>query len=175
MIHKQLSLSFVLALVLALIVPDATAQDVKISASTVVPVRTTSAIYSDQVQNGQRVTSVSVARDVKVDDVVVIEAGTLVNAIISRVSDAGRVGQPGDITLDIESTTAVDGTEIGLSGTFSAEGDGKIGASVAISVLLCPLALLMKGDEGAVPSGTEIRALTLSAATINAGQASASE
>lgn len=175
MIHKQLSLSFILALALALIVPDAAAQEVEVSASTVVPVRTTSAIYSDQVQNGQRVTAVSVARDVEVDDVVVIEAGTPVNAIISRASDAGRVGQPGDITLDLESTQAVDGTDIGLSGSFSAEGDGKVGASVAISLLLCPLALLMKGDEGAVPSGTEIRALTLSKVTVNAGQASATE
>ena len=175
MIHRQLSLSLVLTLVLALIVPDALAQEVRISASTVVPVRTTSAIYSDQVRNGQRVTSVAVARDVEVDDVVVIEAGTPVSAVISRASEAGRVGQPGDITLDLESTTAVDGTEIGLSGTFSAEGDGKVGASVAISVLLCPLALLMKGDEGAIASGTEIRALTLSAATIDAGQASSSE
>lgn len=175
MTHKQVSLSFVVALVLALIVPDAIAQQITMDANTVVPVRTTSAIYSDQVRNGQQVTSVSVARDVEVNDVVVIEAGTAVSAQISRASEAGRVGQPGDLTLDLQSTKAVDGTEIGLSGTFSAEGDGKVGASVAISILLCPLALLMKGDEGSVPSGTEIRALTLSAATISASSASSSE
>ncbi len=175
MTRKLFSLSFVAALMLALVVPDAIAQQVNVSANTVVPVRTTSAVFSDQVQNGQQISSISVARDVEVDGQVVIEAGTPVRAQIARASEAGRVGQPGDITLDLQSTDAIDGTEIGLSGNYSAEGDGKVGASIAISVLLCPLALLMKGDEGSVPTGSEIRALTVGSNTIDLSKASASE
>lgn len=174
MTRKLTSFCFVVTLMLALVVPDAVAQTVKLASNTVVPVRTTAAIYSDQVQNGEQVSSITVARDVEVDGQVVIASGAGVRAQVTRSSEAGRVGQPGDITIDLLSTTAVDGSEIDLSGNYSAEGKGKVGASVAISLILCPLALLMKGDEGSVPSGSETRALTVGSKTVSVGADTAS-
>jgi hypothetical protein len=91
----------------------------------------------------------------------VIKAGTPVVAIVESAESAGMVGQAGKITIAIQSTTAVDGTAIPLTGIFYSKGDSKTGESVAVSVILCPLGLLCKGDEGDIPAGAEARALTL--------------
>lgn len=58
-------------------------------------------------------------------------------------------------------TTAVDGTYIPLSGSVSAKPDDKMTVSIVLSVLICPLFLLMKGDEAQVPAGTTKTAYTI--------------
>jgi hypothetical protein len=137
------------------------AQTVELKSNTPVSVKTTQSLSSENLQSGQQVTDLVVAADVRVDGETVIASGEQVIGKVTSVDDRGAVGQAGKITIDLESTTAVDGTNVPLSGSFSREGDSKMGLSIGVSVLLCPLALLIKGDEGTVPNGASTRALTV--------------
>lgn len=106
-----------------------------------------------------------VMRPVLVDDVVVIRSGEKVRAKVIEVRKAKGWGRRGDLTVRVESTTAVDGQEVLLSATQRREGEGAGGTATAVGVgagLLClPLALFgfaVKGDEGRIPIGFEVKA-----------------
>lgn len=135
-------------------------QTVKIPASTVVVVKSQNALESGKLKTGQEVV-LMVAADVLVKGLKVIKAGTPVVAIVESAESAGMVGQGGKMSISLQSTTAVDGTTIALSGNFFSKGESKTGESVAVGVILCPLALLCKGEEGDIPAGAQTRALTI--------------
>lgn len=135
-------------------------QKVKIPASTVVVVKSQNALESSKLKTGQEVV-LMVAADVFVKGFKVIKAGTPVFAIVESAESAGMVGQGGKMSISVQSTTAVDGTTIALSGNFFSKGESKTGESVAVGVILCPLALLCKGEEGDIPAGAQTRALTI--------------
>lgn len=106
-----------------------------------------------------------VMRPVLVDDVVVIRSGEKVRAKVIEVRKAKGWGRRGDLTVRVESTTAIDGQEVLLSATQRREGEGAGGTATAVGVgagLLClPLALFgfaVKGDEGRIPIGFEVKA-----------------
>jgi hypothetical protein len=106
-----------------------------------------------------------VMRPVVVDDVVVIRSGEKVRAKVIEVRKAKGWGRRGDLTVRVESTTAVDGQEVLLSATQRREGEGAGGTATAVGVgagLLClPLALFgfaVKGEEGRIPIGFEVKA-----------------
>ncbi len=136
-------------------------EKIKIPTSTIVVVKSLNKLSSAQITTGQHII-LSVASDVIVKNKVVIKSGTPVISIVESAEDAGMVGQSGNLAISIQSTTAVDGTTIALIGNFFTKGESKIGESVAVSVLLCPLALLCKGGEGEIPVGAQARALTAS-------------
>ena len=133
---------------------------VKMNATTIVVVKSTSQLSSKKLKTGQELI-LSVGMDVSVKGKKVIKAGAPVICIVESAESAGMVGQAGNLTISIQSTTAVDGTTIALSGNFYTKGESKTGTSVAVGVILCPLALLCKGDEGDIPSGAQARALTM--------------
>ena len=70
-------------------------------------------------------------------------------------------GIAGKIVVSINSTVAVDGTNIALTGSFSNAAKSEVGATVAVGVILCPLALLNKGDDGIIAVGSQKRAMTI--------------
>jgi len=133
---------------------------VKLPASTVVVVKTQNALDGEKLKVGMTVVLI-VAADVSVKGSVVIKANAAVVGMIEDAESAGMVGQGGKLTVSIQSTTAVDGTTVALTGSFYSKGDSKTGESVAVGVILCPLALLCKGDEGGIPAGAQTRALTI--------------
>lgn len=102
----------------------------------------------------------SIARDVIIDNVVVIKIGTSVDVTVAQASKAGHVGQAGEVGINIEQTQTVDNQVVFLRGMFASEGQGKTGASVGAGVVLCPLFLLMKGEEGVLKPGTEYQSKT---------------
>ncbi|MBI1893282.1 MAG: hypothetical protein HYS14_04120 [Candidatus Rokubacteria bacterium] len=106
-----------------------------------------------------------VMRPVQVEGVVVIRSGEKVRTKLTEVRKAKGWGRRGDITVRVESTSAVDGQEILLSATQRREGEGRGGAATAVGVgagLIClPAALLgfaIKGEEGRIPIGFEVKA-----------------
>jgi hypothetical protein len=133
---------------------------VKMNATTIVVVKSTNTLSSKHLKTGQEII-LSVAMDVLVKGKKVITTGAPVICIVESAESAGMVGQAGRLTISIQSTTAVDGTMIALSGNFYTKGESKTGETVAVGVILCPLALLCKGDEGDIPSGAQARALTM--------------
>lgn len=106
-----------------------------------------------------------VLRPVLVDDAVVIRSGEKVRAKVIEVKKARGWGRRGDLTVRVESTTAVDGQEVLVSAVQRREGEGKGGTATAVGVgagLLClPAALFgfaVKGEQGRIPIGYEIKA-----------------
>jgi len=132
----------------------------KLTSQTLVVVRTSQHIDAEQYKVGASV-PLDVAVDVKVDDEVLISAGTPIMAVVDDAQTAGMVGQGGNISVSIQSTTAVDGTVIALSGNIRAKGESEVGGTVAVGLILCPLALLNTGEPGVIHGGQQMRAFTI--------------
>ncbi|RME32600.1 MAG: hypothetical protein D6794_12450 [Deltaproteobacteria bacterium] len=163
---KALRLSVLAGLLIAA-AASADARSFEIPAGTVVPVQTTAAISGNSVASGQTVGSVVVAQDVVKDGVTVIKGGTPVFATVADAEESGYVGQAGKLVINLQSTTAVDGTNVPLSGTMMVKEDSEVGVTAAASVILCPLFALNKGDEAVIPAGYQARAMTVGSVRIN--------
>ena len=133
----------------------------KISAHTPIVIRCSETISTKDIVNGGEV-NFTVLNDIKnPNGNILIKAGAPVTAQISFSRSKGMIGRSGELTITDFHTTAVDGTYIPLSGSVSAKPDDKMTASIVLSVLICPLFLLMKGDEAQVPVGTTKTAYTI--------------
>jgi uncharacterized membrane protein len=121
-------------------------------------------IDSERYKMGQTVPMV-VSRSIRVDDHIVIITNTEVYAKVSACKEAAGWGGRGEIAVAIESTYAVDGQEILISGSQHASGDTSHGSATAVAVgtgLIClPLALTgfaIKGEQGVIPEGMTVKA-----------------
>lgn len=128
--------------------------------SSLVVVKTQEELSGETLTVGEEVVC-NVAMDVKKKGQTLIKSGTPVFCKVDDAEDTGMVGAGGKLSISLQYTTAVDGTIVQLSGSFKAKGDDDTGTSVGIGVILCPLALLMQGDEAVIPAGAETRAFTL--------------
>lgn len=153
---------FVLLMCLSLYAQERT---VILPNSTLVVVKTVHEYNADNLKTGQEVMC-AVAVDVNVDGDILIKAGSPVFCRVEEASATGMVGKGGNLIIALENTVAVDGRNVALSGSFRALGESSTGEKVAVGVILCPLALLCKGDEATIPVGAQTRAFTIGEAKI---------
>ena len=137
---------------------------VELKSGTPVLLKLADTISSETVSLNQTV-KLLVIRDVRVENDVLIKAGADAFAKVAKIKKKGGWGKKGELELAISSATAVDGSEVLLSAQQTSVGEGKGGTATAVGVgtaLLClPLAatgFLVKGEEGVIPAGTEIKA-----------------
>jgi hypothetical protein len=128
--------------------------------STVVVVKTQEELRASKLKAGQEIIFLTGA-PVKVGGKTLIEAGAPVVGLVQDAKGKAMAGIAGRLSVAIQYTTAVDGTTIQLSGQFVSSGDSEVGGTVAVAVILCPLALLNQGEDGIVPAGAQIRAMTI--------------
>jgi hypothetical protein len=128
--------------------------------STIVVIKTQDQLMANKLKTGQELTFL-VAAPVVVNGKTLIEAGAVAFGQVQDAKSAQMAGIAGKLTVAIHSVTAVDGTTIQLSGQFISQGDSEVGATVAVGVILCPLALLNHGEQGSIPVGAQIRAFTI--------------
>lgn len=103
-----------------------------------------------------------VMTDVKADGVVVIPAGSIAKGQVISASKNKLLGTPGEVTVQVKSVNAIDGTRIALSGSSStAEGDSKLVTSLVLT-FLCGFGFLMKGGAGVITPGTTFDATVAS-------------
>lgn len=132
-----------------------------LAAHTPIMIRCDETITTNNIVNGSTV-NFSVINDVKDrNGLILIKSGTPVTAQISFVKDKGMIGRSGELTVTDFHTTAVDGTYIPLSGSVSAKPNDKMVCSIVLSVLICPLFLLMKGEEAQLSAGSTKTAYTV--------------
>ena len=132
-----------------------------IKAGTPIALELISSINSNDVRRGQMV-DFRVINDVKVDDVVVIPAGSIAKGQIEKAKKSGLLRTPGEISVAVKSVNAVDGTLIPLSSSvIGDEGADKLIVSVALT-LLCVFGFLIKGDKAELASGAQLQATVLS-------------
>lgn len=125
-----------------------------LSAHTPIIIRCTETITTKDIVSGDTV-NFAVVQDVKDSKGnLLIRAGAPVTAQISFAKKQGMIGKSGELTVSDFHTTAVDGSYVYLSGSVSAQPEDKMVMSVVLSVLVCPLFLLLKGDEARVTVGT---------------------
>jgi uncharacterized membrane protein len=130
-------------------------KEVKLLPGTIVILRVNESITGDKSPGTQ--VNLSVLSDVTKDQYVVIKAGTPAVGSIASSEKAKMIGREGKISITVDRAKTVDGQEVLLQGNMSGTGDDKVVTSVVVSTLLCPLALLMKGGEGEIPTGAEVR------------------
>jgi hypothetical protein len=101
--------------------------------------------------------NLSVLSDVTKNQYVIIKAGTPAVGTVASSEKAKMIGREGKVAISVDRTKTVDGQDVLLQGNMSGTGEDKVVTSVVVSTLLCPLALLMKGGEGEIPAGAEVR------------------
>lgn len=133
-----------------------------LAAHTPIIIRCTETISTRDIVSGGEV-NFAVVNDVKnANGNILIKAGSPVTAQISFAKSKGMIGRSGEVTVTDFHTTAIDGTYVPLSGSVSAKPDDKMTLSIVLSVLVCPLFLLIKGDDAQVSAGTTKTAYTIS-------------
>jgi hypothetical protein len=133
---------------------------VRLPGQTLVVIRTTQMIDAEKYKVGSTVV-LDVAVDVKVGGQVLITAGTPVMAVMDQAKTEGMIGHGGEIAVTIQSTSAVDGTVVALNGSWRATGESEVGGTVAVGLILCPLALLNSGEPAVIIGGAQMRAFTI--------------
>ncbi|MDB9722919.1 hypothetical protein OAA83_03260 [Candidatus Marinimicrobia bacterium] len=142
------------------------------SASITVPAKTMIRLRATTTHDG-RISSqgemvyYSVVNDIKVNGVVVIQAGAQASGTIIEVIEPAKIGFPGLIAVELQSVTAVDGTEIPLDTTTVNEGENKIITSIIFG-MLCLFGFFMSGGEASIQAGSTIDAITKSPVEVNA-------
>lgn len=95
--------------------------------------------------------------DLKVGDVTVCKAGAKALATVSHAKKAGMMGKGGELNIRLEYLLAGD-THVRLRGSKGKEGEGKVGAVVALTVLFGPIGLIKHGKNVEVKEGTPLLA-----------------
>ena len=136
------------------------AEKIKLPSGTVIPVKCQDRLTGKTVKAGQSIVFY-VSQDVKINDKTVIKAGAPVIGIVQESKGSQMAGISGKLTISLQSVTAVDGTNVQLTGQFLSEGSSEVGATIAVSVILCPLALLNKGGQAVIPAGAQTRGIVV--------------
>ncbi len=138
----------------------------KLPAGSPVLIKITETVKASDATEGSTITF-SVIQDVKIDNNIVVKAGSLGQAQVVAIEEPGRVGKAGKISITDFSVKAVDGTFIPLRGTISGKGSDKVVTSGLLAWVVCPLFLLMKGGDAIVPAGMEKTVYTAADAEVN--------
>src|SRR5260370_9664443 len=95
--------------------------------------------------------------DLKVGDVTVVKAGAKALGTITHAKKAGMMGKGGELNLRLEYLVAGD-SRMRLRGTKGKEGEGKVGATVALTVLFGPSGLIKHGKNVEIKQETPLLA-----------------
>lgn len=91
---------------------------------------------------------------------VLIAKGAFVKATVAEAKGAGHFGKGGKLSINVESTRAVDGQPVKLRASKGAQGSGNVTSTVALTVLFGPIGLLRHGSDIVINPGTAIKVFT---------------
>ncbi len=101
--------------------------------------------------------AMSVSNDVVVGGRVLIRKGAPVQAQVTRAKKRGAVGAGAELAIQLATAEAVDGTQVPLQATKTAEGDDKVVVTVILALICLPL-FLLKGGDAIIPAGSTVNA-----------------
>jgi len=93
--------------------------------------------------------------DIKVGDIIVAKAGAKAVGTVTNSKKAGMMGKAGELNMRLEYLIMPD-SRLRLRGSKGKEGEGKEGATVALTVLFGPIGLIKHGKNVDVKQGTPI-------------------
>ncbi|MCU1264670.1 MAG: hypothetical protein JWM21_988 [Acidobacteria bacterium] len=94
--------------------------------------------------------------DLKVGDVVVARAGTKAVGSVTHAKKSGMMGKGGELNIRLEYLKVGD-TRVRLRANKGKEGEDKVGATVALTILFGPLGLLKHGKNVEVKAGALLK------------------
>jgi hypothetical protein len=101
--------------------------------------------------------NMTLAEDIKVGDVVVVKKGAVALGTVTNAHKSGMLGKPGELSIRLE-YLKTDDRRIRLRGNKGKEGEGKVGATVALTVLFGPIGLIKHGKNVEIKEGTPLTA-----------------
>jgi hypothetical protein len=101
--------------------------------------------------------NMTLAEDLKVGDVIVVKKGAPALATVTNAKKAGMMGKAGELSIRLEYLKS-DDQRLRLRGSKGKEGEGKVGATVALTVLFGPIGLIKHGKNVDIPPGTPLTA-----------------
>lgn len=131
-------------------------ESVTIEEGTEVRLRLLEPLSSATAQQGQRF-NLELDDDVRIDDVVVVPLGSKAVGTVTHAKKRGFMGKGGDLNVSIDYMLVGD-RRVRLRATSGKEGDDKVGATVALTILFGPLGLLKRGKDIVVNAGTPFTA-----------------
>ena len=162
MLKTPLTLVLVCAVAIAPLRAAAPPGERRIVDGTKLNVRLMEALSSGTAEAGQSIT-LDVLDDVLLDGQVVIRQGTPVKGVIQEAVGKRRMGRAGKLSYSVIETRTVDRQVIHLRATQQNSGDSHVTgvavttAAIAVFVpVAAPFALLRKGKDISIPSGTRI-------------------
>jgi hypothetical protein len=114
---------------------------------------------SSKTANDDDPVSLVLDQDIKVGDVVVVKAGAKAVGTITHAKKAGMMGKAGELNMRLD-YLITDGGRLRLRGTKGKEGEGKVGATVALTVLFGPIGLIKHGKNVEIKQGTPLLVYT---------------
>jgi hypothetical protein len=147
--------------------PFASFADALIPEGTTVYLETTKTVIGKKKETSEGdIVPARVWRDVVVDGQVVIKGGTPATTKVSSVKNRGIFGIKGKMSIAAVETQTIDGQKVSLTGGYNKEGQGRVGLTVGIGMLLFWPALFIPGDAAKLPSGTVMDSFTMGALTV---------
>jgi hypothetical protein len=149
-----------LSVVLALAIINFSFSSVKptitLKAGTGIMMETVKSVSSELLTVGSMI-DFRVTEDIKVDGVVVVEAGASATGQVVRVAPAKGLGKAGYIAVEMRSVKAVDGTNVRISGgDIYNEGENQETLALVLGLLVCILFLTMKGKNAYIQKGYSV-------------------
>ncbi len=132
---------------------------IKIPERTVVPIVLIQNLKGSEIMVGTSV-DFKVIRDIIIDDYIVIKSGAPAYGSVTSAEEAKMVSQGGKIGLSVDYCKAIDGTKVYLKSILQQKGKSSMGGNIAASIIVCPLILIVKGDEAEILLGTEFKSYT---------------
>jgi hypothetical protein len=116
----------------------------------------TEEISSATNQTGDAVTF-TLVQDCKVDGVVLISAGTVVNGKVEKAVHSKMFGQQGELEVSFSDTRAVDGSVLNLRATIDRQGNiPKDTKDMVASILPYGIGMLRNGKDAILPVGAPL-------------------
>jgi hypothetical protein len=98
-------------------------------------------------------------QDIKIGDVAVVKAGAKAVGTITHAKKAGMMGKAGELNMRLD-YLITDTGRLRLRGTKGKEGEGKVGATVALTVLFGPIGLIKHGKDVEIKPGIPLLVYT---------------
>src|SRR5216683_2145970 len=112
---------------------------------------------SSKTANDDDPVSLVLDSDIRLGDMVVVKAGAKAVGTITHAKKAGMMGKAGELNMRLD-YLITDAGHLRLRGTKGKEGEGKVGATVALTVLFGPIGLIKHGKNVEVKQGTPLLA-----------------
>lgn len=129
---------------------------IKLREGTEIPLVFADSISSATSGEGDRF-NLRVDDNVKVDGLVVIPSGAIAVGTVTSANKRGFMGKAGELNIILDYVKSGD-ERVRIRASKGKQGEGRVGATVALTVLFGPLGLLKRGKDIDIKQGTPITA-----------------